>query len=66
MKHFSRLLTVVSLAAIFAPAAIGHFKLLEPPSALMEGNNGDPQKMAPCGGTSADAGTPSRRGSTPG
>jgi len=59
MKHFSRLLTVVSLAAIFAPAAIGHFKLLEPPSALMEGNNGDPQKMAPCGGTSADAGTPS-------
>jgi hypothetical protein len=59
MKHFLRLLTVVLLAAVFAPSARAHFKLLEPPSALMEGNNGDPQKMAPCGGTSADAGTPS-------
>jgi len=59
MKHFSRLLTVVLLAVIFAPASKGHFKLLEPPSALMEADNGDPQKMAPCGGTSANAGTAS-------
>jgi hypothetical protein len=59
MKQFSRLLTVMSLAVIFAPSAKGHFKLLEPPSALMEADNGDPQKMAPCGGTSANAGTPS-------
>jgi hypothetical protein len=59
MKHFSRLLTVVLLFAIFAPSSKGHFKLLEPPSALVEADNGDPQKMAPCGGTSANAGTPS-------
>src|SRR5262245_41425498 len=59
MKHFSRLLTVVLLVAIFAPSSKGHFKLIEPPSALVEADNGDPQKMAPCGGTSANAGTPS-------
>jgi hypothetical protein len=36
-----------------------HFKLLEPQSWLNEAANGDPQKMAPCGGTSANPGTPS-------
>ena len=50
---------LVSLASLFlfAPPAGAHFKLLEPASWLVEDRLGDPQKMAPCGGTSADAGT---------
>jgi hypothetical protein len=35
-----------------------HFKLLEPASRLVEDQRGDPQKLGPCGGTSANAGTP--------
>jgi hypothetical protein len=35
-----------------------HFKLLSPASWLVEDMRGDPQKIAPCGGTMADAGTP--------
>jgi len=53
---------VVVLAAsvlLLAPMAGAHFKLLEPASWLVENNQGDPQKMAPCGGTSANAGMPS-------
>jgi hypothetical protein len=42
-----------------APMAGAHFKLVEPQGWLMEDDRGDPQKMAPCGGTSANAGTPS-------
>jgi len=38
--------------------ADGHFKLLEPSSRLVEDQRGDPQKLGPCGGTSAAAGTP--------
>lgn len=50
-----------SLLAIASttPAAFAHFRLLEPASALQESPLGDPQKAAPCGGTSTDAGTPS-------
>ena len=43
---------------LLAPLAGAHFKLMEPASWLIENNLGDPQKMAPCGGTSADAGKP--------
>jgi hypothetical protein len=35
-----------------------HFRLLEPASWLEESQLGDPQKKAPCGGTSADPGKP--------
>jgi len=35
-----------------------HFQLLEPSSSLDQNQLGDPQKMAPCGGTSANPGTP--------
>jgi hypothetical protein len=38
--------------------AADHFKLLEPSSRLVEDQRGDPQKLGPCGGTSANAGTP--------
>jgi hypothetical protein len=45
--------------AAFAPLGIAHFRLIEPASWLQESQLGDPQKMGPCGGTSADAGKPS-------
>src|SRR5580693_2378250 len=44
-------------AGIVAPLASAHFKLSEPASWINENNLGDPQKLGPCGGTSADAGT---------
>jgi hypothetical protein len=51
------LLAAVTLAAL-TPFAGAHFRLLEPQSWLVENNLGDPQKLGPCGGTSADSGTP--------
>ena len=48
-------LVVLGTAPVFAD---GHFRLLEPPSRLVEDQRGDPQKLGPCGGTSASAGTP--------
>jgi hypothetical protein len=47
----------VALVAL-APKVVAHFRLLEPASWLEESQLGDPQKKAPCGGTSADAGKP--------
>ena len=44
--------------AVFAPIGVAHFRLIEPASWLQESQLGDPQKMAPCGGTSADPGKP--------
>jgi hypothetical protein len=43
---------------LLAPYTAAHFRLLEPASWLQESQLGDPQKMAPCGGTSADPGKP--------
>lgn len=55
-----RLLPILVLIAGAVPvAADGHFKLLAPTSRLVEDQRGDPQKLGPCGGTSANAGTPS-------
>jgi len=48
-------LLVIGTAPVMAD---GHFKLLEPSSRLVEDQRGDPQKLGPCGGTSASAGTP--------
>jgi hypothetical protein len=54
-----RLTYVAVLLIGTAPVmADGHFKLLEPSSRLVEDQRGDPQKLGPCGGTSAAAGTP--------
>jgi hypothetical protein len=44
------------LAAPVAGSA--HFILMQPSSAIVENQLGDPQKLGPCGGTSKDAGTP--------
>lgn len=64
MKHLARFLTLLLATATLAPFAVGHFKLIEPPSAIVERDNGDPQKMAPCGGNSANSarGTPADLG----
>jgi hypothetical protein len=57
MRLRSLILSAASMAAL-APYASAHFRLLEPQSWLEENNLGDPQKLGPCGGTSANAGTP--------
>lgn len=51
------LLSSVALV-LLVPAVQGHFKLLEPASWIEENNLGDPQKLGPCGGTSANPGKP--------
>ncbi|THD57594.1 SCE4755 family polysaccharide monooxygenase-like protein [Phenylobacterium sp.] len=46
-------------AASAIPAVVSaHFILMQPPSWIQENKLGDPQKLGPCGGTSADAGMP--------
>lgn len=50
---------MAGIVILTGPLAAAHFKLLEPSSWFVENDLGDPQKMAPCGGTSADAGMPS-------
>jgi hypothetical protein len=45
--------------ALAAPAVVSaHFILQEPKGWIEENNLGDPQKLGPCGGTSANAGKP--------
>jgi len=47
-----------AMAFLLMPAQ-AHFTLVEPASWIVETNAlGDPQKLAPCGGTSQNAGTP--------
>lgn len=48
---------LVAAAGLAAATAHAHFKLLEPASWIEEDERGDPQKMAPCGGSVADGGT---------
>ena len=52
------LLSAFAFLAVFQIHAAAHFTLLEPGSWLMENKLGDPQKLGPGGGTSADAGMP--------
>lgn len=49
------ILTLGALGA--AISAQAHFRLESPASWIEEDDRGDPQKMAPCGGTVADGGT---------
>ena len=51
-------LPVAGLAAAVATAVNAHFKLVEPAAWLEQDDRGDPQKLAPCGGTLADPGEP--------
>ena len=56
MRQWRFAVLPVIAIAIAAPFAGAHFKLIEPQSWLVEADNGDPQKLGPCGGTSANAG----------
>jgi hypothetical protein len=48
-----------ALALVFlVPSANAHFRLIEPAPWITDNGLGDPQKLAPCGGTSQDPGTP--------
>jgi hypothetical protein len=48
----------IGAVVLLAPSAASpHFVLLEPTNLLVQSELGDPQKRAPCGGTSNDAGT---------
>ena len=59
MNHRHLLALGAGLAALAIPAAgSAHFILEAPASWIQENQLGDPQKMGPCGGTSAVAGTP--------
>jgi hypothetical protein len=59
MRGLQAVLFGSAVLAAIAPQGMAHFHLIEPASWLQEAPNGDPQKMAPCGGTSADPGKPS-------
>lgn len=50
-------LALATACALVSANAGAHFKLLEPASWIEEDDRGDPQKLAPCGGTIADPGT---------
>jgi hypothetical protein len=60
MRRSIRFALSLSAAVLLAPSVLdAHFTLIAPASWLVENRLGDPQKAGPCGGTSADAGTPS-------
>ncbi len=51
---------IVALGTLTIPmTAWSHFNLVEPVPTLMQDERGDPQKLGPCGGTTAIPGTPS-------
>ncbi|MBZ5633926.1 MAG: hypothetical protein LAO55_12455 [Acidobacteriia bacterium] len=55
MRPFLSLSFALAATAAMAPFAGAHFRLLEPASWIEENPLGDPQKLGPCGGTSANA-----------
>lgn len=57
MSPVSKRLTLAAALALASTTVQAHFKLLEPASWIEEDERGDPQKLAPCGGTIADPGT---------
>ncbi len=59
MKYFARFLLMTAVLVLNTQSASAHFKLLEPPSWLIESDRGDPQKSGPCGGSNTDWGKPS-------
>jgi hypothetical protein len=58
MKLRGEWLLALGAMAMTAPYAAAHFRLLEPQGWLVQNGLGDPQKLGPCGDTSADSGTP--------
>jgi hypothetical protein len=60
----SRILYGIIVAASLSSAADAHFVLVQPAASLIQNRLGDPQKIAPCGGVSANPGrgTPANPG----
>ena len=60
----SRILFGVMVAASLSSAADAHFVLVQPAASTIQNRLGDPQKIAPCGGVSANPGrgTPANPG----
>ena len=60
----SRILWGVIVAASLSSAADAHFVLVQPAASLIQNRLGDPQKIGPCGGVSANPGrgTPANPG----
>jgi hypothetical protein len=60
----SRILWGVMVAASLSSVADAHFVLVQPAASLMQNRRGDPQKIGPCGGVSANPGrgTPANPG----
>jgi hypothetical protein len=56
--HTRLFLAAVAVAGVLPVVADAHFVLMEPSATLVQNQRGDPQKLGPCGGTTADAGTP--------
>ncbi|MBC2666236.1 hypothetical protein H7F51_11975 [Novosphingobium flavum] len=50
---------LVLAAGLAAGPAAAHFRLISPVPTLIQDEKGDPQKKAPCGGTTANPGKPS-------
>jgi hypothetical protein len=67
-KHYNypmrRILIAVIVAAGMSTAASAHFVLISPAASLVQNRIGDPQKIGPCGGVSANPGrgTPANPG----
>ena len=60
----NRILLIVVAVASFASVADAHFVLVSPAASLVQNRLGDPQKIGPCGGVSANPGrgTPANPG----
>jgi hypothetical protein len=48
----------VAILVLASSGSQAHFQMLQPSGWLVENQLGDPQKLAPCGGTTANPGTP--------
>lgn len=59
MKRTLAMAALLAGLATFSGPASAHFRLIAPTPTLLQDDRGDPQKIAPCGGTSKNAGTPS-------
>lgn len=57
LRRSTLCLGIAATLGLIPFAAQAHFRLDYPPSWIEEDERGDPQKMAPCGGTVADGGT---------
>lgn len=56
MKPAMTRLALATVTILATAAAEAHFRLVEPASWIEEDQRGDPQKLAPCGGTIANPG----------